>query len=522
MFQVARKFRVLQVGGHDLGSLFNQKSNVEWDYFDVGLFDFESGYQDVVVHILDEKGQFDFVFVREKYSDSLMKLLSLVSTPYNTVIDNEYWDNQYQQDKTIQRNFIKPLIYENKEQLQQKLEAVTFPGQYGDKVKPIHCRVSIHFDGSYQFNGNESIEVSGRFGESYQPLITWSQNIIADANKVNQIWPEFKVEGDAKIQYTLRLTPVYSTDQPVEKLIYEQDDLDTPIELPARPYQTYVSVSIKAKGKGTLFIGAIHKRWSRLELGQFILGGKRYSDENKQEFIHYFHPGDLKPPLNVYFSGYRTAEGFEGYFMMKRMNAPFILIADPRIEGGAFYLGSENYEQAIRKVIQNALDYLGFANNQLILSRLSMGSFGALYYATKLNPAAVIVGKPLINLGTIANNMKLVRPNDFGTSLDILRLNQNGITNKDVVQLDNHFWKQIQHSDLSMTTFAIAYMEHDDYDKYAFQDLLPVLTKQHARVISKRIPGRHNDDSATVTHWFINFYHLIMEERFGRVTHARR
>lgn len=25
MFQVARKFRVLQVGGHDLGSLFNQK-----------------------------------------------------------------------------------------------------------------------------------------------------------------------------------------------------------------------------------------------------------------------------------------------------------------------------------------------------------------------------------------------------------------------------------------------------------------------------------------------------------------
>ena len=121
MFQVARKFRVLQVGGHDLGSLFNQKSNVEWDYFDVGLFDFESGYQDVVVHILDEKGQFDFVFVREKYSDSLMKLLSLVSTPYNTVIDNEYWDNQYQQDKTIQRNFIKPLIYENEEQLQQKL-----------------------------------------------------------------------------------------------------------------------------------------------------------------------------------------------------------------------------------------------------------------------------------------------------------------------------------------------------------------------------------------------------------------
>ena len=30
---------------------------------------------------------------------------------------------------------------------------------------------------------------------------------------------------------------------------------------------------LKAKGKGKLRIGAIHKRWSRLEMGQFIMGG---------------------------------------------------------------------------------------------------------------------------------------------------------------------------------------------------------------------------------------------------------
>ena len=34
-----------------------------------------------------------------------------------------------------------------------------------------------------------------------------------------------------------------------------------------------MSVSLKAKGKGKLRIGAIHKRWSRLEMGQFIMGG---------------------------------------------------------------------------------------------------------------------------------------------------------------------------------------------------------------------------------------------------------
>lgn len=47
----------------------------------------------------------------------------------------------------------------------------------------------------------------------------------------------------------------------------------------------------------------------------------------------------------------------------------------PRIEGGAFYLGSEDYENGIKDVIQGALDYLGFTHDQLILSGLSMGSF---------------------------------------------------------------------------------------------------------------------------------------------------
>ena len=59
-----------------------------------------------------------------------------------------------------------------------------------------------------------------------------------------------------------------------------------------------------------------------------------------------------------------------------------------------------------------------------------MGSFGALYYATVLEPAAVIIGKPLINIGTIANNMKLLRPNEFGTANDVLLTNEGGFQNK--------------------------------------------------------------------------------------------
>ena len=62
--------------------------------------------------------------------------------------------------------------------------------------------------------------------------------------------------------------------------------------------------------------------------GPIYNGGQRYNDENGEEFIYYFNPGDLKPPLNVYFSGYRSLEGFEGYFMMNSLDAPFLLIGD--------------------------------------------------------------------------------------------------------------------------------------------------------------------------------------------------
>ena len=67
-----------------------------------------------------------------------------------------------------------------------------------------------------------------------------------------------------------------------------------------------------------------------------------------------------------------------------------------------------------------------------------MGSFGALYYATVLEPAAVIIGKPLINIGTIANNMKLLRPNEFGTANDVLLANE-GISKQDIANMDRRF-----------------------------------------------------------------------------------
>ena len=116
--------------------------------------------------------------------------------------------------------------------------------------------------------------------------------------------------------------------------------------------------------------------------------------------------------------------------------------------------------------------------------------------------------------------MKLLRPNEFGTANDVLLTNEGGVSKQDIANMDQRFWNKLEHSHLSDTIFAIAYMEHDDYDAMAFHNISPILSKQRAHVMSRGVPGRHNDDSPTITNWFINFYNMILEDRFGRDSHA--
>lgn len=519
---MARKFRVLQIGGHDYGPHFEDSKHTDWDYLNPDVFENFSDYTHAVKTTIKVHGKFDFVFVQTSFSEGLMGTLDLVSQPYTTYVDKQFWDTDFENHALVHERMIRPLYYNSPNDLYEKIKSVTFPGQYGDKVSPKYCIVSPSFEGEAHYEGNKALVLSGDFGKEMTPILSCQKHLFYDEGKVIQIWPEFTVTGNVEVEFVFRLITQGTADTFVEEYVRHHTEWDAPLEIPRRTHDAYIIISARAKGQGTFHMGAVHKRWSRLDLGQFILGGKRFSDINHDEFIYYFNPGDMKPPLNVYFSGYRPAEGFEGYFMMNRFNAPFILIGDPRIEGGAFYLGSETFEQAIKNVIQDGLDYLGFNRNELILSGLSMGSFGALYYGAQLNPAGIVVGKPLINVGTIAQNMPLQRPEDFGTALDVLLKNEDGLEASHIEHLNRKFWDKIENADFSRTTFAIAYMEQDDYDMHAFKMLLPVMTRQHARVMSRGVPGRHNDDSPTITSWFVNFYNIILESQFGRVTHRAK
>lgn len=274
--------------------------------------------------------------------------------------------------------------------------------------------------------------------------------------------------------------------------------------------------SLHARGNGKLKIVALHKRISRGNHGFFLPGGERYVTTRREEAFCYFDPGDLKPPLNVYFSGYKTKQGFEGYNLMKNLGSPFLLVAESRLEGGGFYMGSGEYERLFVNLVKKYMEELGFTADQVILSGISMGTYGALYYGCDIKPHAMILGKPLASIGNVAANEKYLRPGGFSTSLDVLLYQGGGLGENAVTKLNDRFWNKFSAVDWGRSKFIVSYMLEDDYDADAYATLLSHLQSEGVRVYGKGIHGRHNDNTPAIVNWFVGQFEKVLREDFSR------
>ena len=358
--------------------------------------------------------------------------------------------------------------------------------------------------------------LEGDYGSSFKPLLNWSYNIRVDKDRPVELWLEFEKEETCQCQLILRVIPEGAVTDIAKTVIVSEEEMREGAIVLDQEMTYMISATLEAKGQGRLIVGNLHQRWTRFQFGKYLLGGGILHDRHRQELNYFFHPGDFKPPLSVYFAGFRPAEGFEGYWMMRSMGTPFLLFSDPRLLGGAFYMGSDELEQGVRDTIQHYLDYLGFDQDQLIFSGMSMGTYPSLYYGADFEPHAIIVAKPLTNIGTIGNRARLLAPEVFPTGIDVLHMQTGGLENAEVQELDNRFWDKFKQADFSNTTFGLSYMKDEDMDPTAYDDLTTALYYSGAKILSKGTTGRHNDDSPTATTWFINFYRMILENDFGR------
>ena len=498
---MSEMIRVLQLGKHDWSQLYKFPNYIEFSYSEC----------------FDEapKLQYDLVFVtRAILEEEVAALMKAAKAHCLYVIEGTYFNESL---KVLYASKEGKMLEESA--VQDFLLAETrnyFPKPYGEKFRFTNLSVAQGFRGAVTWNGNYSLALEGDYGSEFAQVAYWRNNIPIFEGQAIDFWLEYKKDPEIEIQLVITQFQSSTISTIQQRWVFSEEQMKDIVvvdnQLPTGP----VFASLMAKGKGRLEIIALHDRYSRRGHGYFLPGGMRHVTSDREEIFYYFDPGDMKPPLNVYFSGYKTMQGFEGYFMMRKMGCPFLLIAEPRLEGGCFYMGSDEYEKGLVDIIRLHLAKLGFSNQELILSGLSMGTYGALYYGCDLQPHAMILGKPLASIGDVAFNERLHRPGGFPTSLDVLNYTSESTSLEAISVLNDRFWSKFKAADFSKSKFVVSYMIEDDYDSTAYQKLISNMPSEGVQVYGKGIHGRHNDATGPIASWFKSQYEQILVNDFSR------
>lgn len=93
---MTRKFNVLQIGNKNYMNNFEHLTDVAWDFFDAQLLNQDAFNVESIKLFLDERQYYDFVLIQTHYSQNLIKVLELITYPFNTYIDDYYWDSKFE------------------------------------------------------------------------------------------------------------------------------------------------------------------------------------------------------------------------------------------------------------------------------------------------------------------------------------------------------------------------------------------------------------------------------------------
>lgn len=499
-----KTIRVLQLGKKDLSKLMRVADCAEWYY--------EPDFSE-----LPEK-DFDVAILGRIITEDELEYLVRSLRAYTLFITEKvrFKRDSFTRQLMVRKKGKRISEEELKILLEEGLQDY-FSGSYGEKFKPFNLSVAQGFMGNVSWRGFEGLDLDGDFGNELTQAAFWRNDIPIEGNQTIEFWLEYA--KDPTVEISLEIMVFYFSYGTIPKSIktwtFPEKDLESVVYVENKDNNRgRIFASLKAKGKGKLTVIALHDRYSRRGKGVFLPGGGRRVTSDREEVFYYFDPGNLKPPLNVYFSGYKTQQGFEGYNMLRKMGHPFLLIAEARLEGGAFYMGSEEYENALEQIIRDHMEELRFQRSEVILSGISGGSYGALYYGCRIRPHTILIGKPLASVGDIAENERIDRPGGFPTSLDMLHKFCGSLDRDAVSRFNDRFWDAFDRTEWDGTQIAASYMIEDDYDGTAYGKLQSHLKGTKVRIYGRGLHGRHNDNTSGIVSWFVKQYHRIIEDHF--------
>ena len=183
--------------------------------------------------------------------------------------------------------------------------------------------------------------------ENYKQEVFWRNHVPIQSNRSVDLWLEYEKDPQVSIQLQVKQFAKGEEGELQQQWILEEGQMQDILCLENTLSSGVLFFSLMASGNGKLRIRQLHCRNSRQGFGHFLPGGERFATVRREEIFCYFDPGDLKPPLNVFFSDRKKEEGFEEHRLMRKLGCPFLLITETRLGSGAGYLGSEEYEALI-------------------------------------------------------------------------------------------------------------------------------------------------------------------------------
>lgn len=489
--------KVLQLGPENWSKTYHVPMSLDWEFNDFPLPKKKRHRYDVVI-----------ITGAIEMSADHWELLRMASTPYAVL----YLPGVPELLSLRGQRFLKEQaaleITHDPQTVIDNLEKYFYFGQTGIRVSPTNLVINRAQFSVFEFVDGYHLKINIDSDE-WQTVGTYKTTPYYDPNKQLSLWLECTQDPN----FETRLVVYDMQDSADRRFIMPVNAHQREIVVPmgVTDYARFIGVSIQVKGHGNMEIGTFHYRWTRHGYGNYIAGGQKIvNPANNEEVAYYLNPGDLKPPLFVYFSGARSQEGFEAYPLFRNTGKPALLFTDPRLQMGQFYTG-DYFQTAIKAVIQKTVKQLGFTMQDVVTSGLSMGSYPALKLGAELGVHAVICGKQLANLGYLAERAPRERPYGFDTGLDVASRNAKDMSVESLVAIDRQFWQEFDQTNLTHTKLFIIYMLDDDYDNKAIERLKrsPAVING-MEFVSKGFGGRHNDNTAAVSGMFVDrIYDMI-------------
>ena len=149
-----------------------------------------------------------------------------------------------------------------------------FSGSYGEKYQPYDLSVAWGFGGRVSWRGYEGVDLNGEYGNEFRQVVYWRYNKPLGEGQTTEFWLEYA--KDDTVEISLEITLLRFTYESVPEIqivrIFTEKELDHIVYVEdTEKTRMLMFASLRAKGRGSLTVAALHGRYSRRGKGHFLL-----------------------------------------------------------------------------------------------------------------------------------------------------------------------------------------------------------------------------------------------------------